>query len=683
MKSKILIFGGTTEGRVLASKLTTLGIEHVVSVATEYGSRIEENSGENNLFVGRKKSEEIEEILKNEEFLTVVDATHPFATDVTRTIKKACSKTGIRYIRLSRNTKTFLDKARKLSGFEDNLIFVTSIEEAVNSLEKEVGNILLMTGSKDILTISNGISDKQRIYARVLPNSESLSKCEEAGVFGKHIIAMQGPFSKQMNEALIMEINAKVILTKESGKAGGFSEKIEAARELGIKVVVIRNPEVLSGEEGYDLDETVEILKNLYGRNQKSIVLAGIGPGNRKYYTNELIEELQKADIIFGAKSVIERLEYPKFSNSKEGAAKIVKTYDAYEILSYLENHTKYVNPVIVYSGDISLCSGAKKALEAFTNAEYEVKKVSGISSLCLFAGKLGIALEDSTVVSSHGRKCNVEGYVRKERKLFVLPSDIGEAREIYKTLEKIYGKGHDNKGINKISFIAGINLGSESEVIRQIGCIEDFENLTGKIILFINNDEAFKKSIIPSIADDNIIRGQVPMTKEEIRALSIAKLHLTKNATLYDIGAGTGSISIEASLLSPSIEVYAIEKKREAVKLLEENRQKFAVSNMHIVEKAAPKAFENLPVPTHAFIGGSSGCLEEIIETLIALNKEIRIVVNCVTLETLTKVLNMADNNTIQILEIVQVNVCRYKKVGKYHMADAVNPVYIIVIKG
>ena len=132
-------------------------------------------------------------------------------------------------------------------------------------------------------------------------------------------------------------------------------------------------------------------MKNLYGRNQKSIVLAGIGPGNRKYYTNELIEELQKADIIFGAKSVIERLEYPKFSNSKEGAAKIVKTYDAYEILSYLENHTKYVNPVIVYSGDISLCSGAKKALEAFTNAEYEVKKVSGISSLCLFIAALTI----------------------------------------------------------------------------------------------------------------------------------------------------------------------------------------------------------------------------------------------------------------------------------------------------
>ncbi len=691
MKDKILIFGGTTEGRELAKCLQNAGILHTVSVATEYGGEILQGAGENDLLVGRKSSKEIVEVIKSGGFSIVVDATHPFATAVTAEIKRACEDMRVTYLRLSRNTGE-TDLGGELTKYVD------SIDDAITELNGISGNKLLLTGSKDLKTIVEGLGNSETVYARVLPNEDSIKKCSEAGLSGKQIIAMQGPFSKEMNKALIMEIDAAIILTKESGKTGGFFEKLKAAEECGIRAVVIRNPESLEvKEDHYELKDIVRKIAELTGISEdvfgckgseaslmstakKKIALAGIGPGNESYLTLECRSALDNADIIFGAESVVARL-------SDRGVTTVPK-YKGEEILEYLRDNSGYENPVVVYSGDISLCSGARSATKVFADNGYEVRRISGMSSVSLFAGKLSLALEDIRIVAAHGRKCNVNGFVNKESQLIILPSSVPHAAEICRGILAAR-EGQAKLSSAEIDIKIGYELGTTNERIFEIKTLDDVrifaETKSGKCLIYVNNRNFSDMPVICGLFDDEIIRGKVPMTKEEIRALSMRRLALTPDAVFYDVGAGTGSISLEAAMTAPGIKVFSIEKKEDAVSLLKENRNRFSVSNMEIVEGVAPDAFANLPVPTHAFIGGSSGNMREIMDVILNKNEYVRIVVNCVTLETFSELMQIIDDlkkkDDGYVADIIQASITRFKKAGSYHLSDALNPVYIASI--
>ncbi len=669
MSGKVLVFGGTTEGRELSEYLRETGIPHVVSVATEYGEEILKDNGENSLLVGRKNADEIADVLRKENFTIVVDSTHPFAVDASAQIKRACEMTGTEYLRLARNTAASCPD-------NDRTVFASSVEEAVAELNKTQGVILLLTGSRDLEKLAGGLTDISRVYARVLPNEDSIHKCTAAGLKGKQIIAMQGPFSKQMNVALIKEVGATVILTKESGETGGFDEKLAAASECQVKAVVIRNPEKQNaGSDIFEFDEVIRYLatifkvdnshdRSLSQQNNKRIVLAGIGPGDERYYTNELVRALEKADILFGADSVLSRV-------NKEDVPK-VPMYQGDKIFSYLEKNRNFTNPVVLFSGDISLCSGAKKAAEIFKGKEYRVDTISGISSVTLFARALGIGLEDVRIVSAHGRECNVTGYAFENENLIILPSGASHAEAICKELRRFADR-----------IVIGYELGSRDEkVFEYDSATEDMSGLAGKCIIYVHNKEAMNSKAVRGLTDDEFIRGRTPMTKEEIRALSIRKLGLTQNAVVYDIGAGTGSVSIEAALLSQDIKIYSIEKNEEAISLLKQNKEKFGISNMEIIKGIAPQALEGLPIPSHVFIGGSGGHIEDIIQIIFEKNKEARIVINCVTAETFSEVMGYIDSHDEVEPDIIQVGVTRFKKVGKYHMADALNPVYIISLQ-
>ena len=176
----------------------------------------------------------------------------------------------------------------------------------------------------------------------------------------------------------------------------------------------------------------------------------------------------------------------------------------------------------------------------------------------------------------------------------------------------------------------------------------------------------------------------KVPMTKQGVRILSLAKLELTENAIVYDIGAGTGSVSVEAARLCPSGCVYAVEQRHEAVELLKSNRVRFHVENMVIIEGNAPDALEPLPAPTHVFIGGSNGCLMEIIRAVKEKNPAAKFVVNAVTLETMTQIGQIPEKfPEYQDMEILQANLTRSRHVGRYHIMNAENPVMIACFGG
>lgn len=230
-----LIFGGTTEGRLLAEKLADR-LPVTVSVATELGA--EELSGIRNITVltGRKDMDAMEALLIG--FDLCIDATHPYAAQASANIRAACEKNGIPLYRLLR--------AESSEACDGRIIQVNSPCAAADFLVKTEGNILLTTGAKELFAFA-GLS-KERLFARVLPTHESLTACETLGLPHKNILALQGPFTRKMNEAMMEQYHIRWLVTKDGGKAGGFAEKLAAAEKAGAGLILIGRPEKENGE---------------------------------------------------------------------------------------------------------------------------------------------------------------------------------------------------------------------------------------------------------------------------------------------------------------------------------------------------------------------------------------------------------------------------------------------------
>lgn len=202
-----------------------------------------------------------------------------------------------------------------------------------------------------------------------------------------------------------------------------------------------------------------------------------------------------------------------------------------------------------------------------------------------------------------------------------------------------------------------------------------------GLYVCCILNPKAEAGIVTPHKKDVDFIRGKVPMTKEEIRQVSICKLQLKSDSVVYDVGSGTGSIAVEMAAMSDEIQVYAIEKKEEAVGLIKENKKKFGLENIEVIMANAPEGLEALPTPTHAFIGGSGGNLKEIVQVLLQKNPDIRIVINAISLETICELKELHILYPDLQQEMVQMQVSRSNIVGAYHLMQAENPVWICTL--
>lgn len=226
---KLVIFGGTTEGRELSHLLAAKGAEVMVCTATAYGREEQGEAAGITVLSGRKTAEEMAALLQGCDLC--VDATHPYAVEATKNIRAACLAAGTPYRRL----------LRRGSGEQPVGTLVDSAAEAAALLAGETGNILVTTGAKEIRAFSG--LDPNRLYPRVLPTHESLTACEAAGIPHRNILAMQGPFSQELNEALIRQFRIGHLVTKDGGEAGGFGEKVRATKRTGIHLLVIRRPE--------------------------------------------------------------------------------------------------------------------------------------------------------------------------------------------------------------------------------------------------------------------------------------------------------------------------------------------------------------------------------------------------------------------------------------------------------
>ena len=650
---KVLIFAGTKEGREITEFLSENGINVYVCVATGYGKDLLPEGENVTVSDERLDSLQMADLIKKEEPGLVIDATHPYAADVTRNVKEACQETGREYIRLIREASDISD---------DDVIYAGSVEDAVSKLEGTSGNILAATGSKELFEYTKLAGYKERVYARVLSLPDVVKACAELGFEGKHLICMQGPFSKEMNIAMLRQYECRYLVSKESGSVGGFTEKYEAAKECGAALVLIGRP---LKEEGLSFSGLKKELCRRFSITPKQkITLAGIGMGNPKGMTREVYEALRDCDLLIGAGRMVE---------SARPGQEIYTEYKPDKIARYIKDHPEYENITIALSGDVGFYSGAKKLLDVLPEG---AEILPGISSMVYFCAKIGTAWEDAVPVSLHGRETNIVSLIRDNKKVFAI---VGNKDGIGQICEKLsfYGMG------DTIVYIGErLSYSSESINCASANAFSGCETDPLSVVLFERRN--FKEPVMTcGIPDEEFIRGNVPMTKEEVREISLSKLRLKKDSVIYDVGAGTGSVSVEMARMASMGKVYAAEKKPEAVELLYKNKEKFACDNLEIREGTAPEILEDLPAPTHAFIGGSSGNLKDIIKLILDKNPKARIVINCITLETVSEALDCLKEFQPEDVDIAQVNTAKSRSAGRYHMMTGQNPVYIISCEG
>ncbi len=246
---RLLVFGGTAEGRELAAKLADLGFAVTVCVATDYGGGLMRGYGNIKLRVGRLAEPEMSAFIAQGAFEAVIDATHPYAAEASANIGRAAEENGVACLRLVRPPAA--------DGGGD-VIYAASAEEAAGLLEGLPGNILLTTGSKDLEAFARLADYRERVWVRVLPRPESLEKCLALGFPPAHVICMQGPFSRELNAAILRQYDIKIMATKDAGAEGGFPEKAAAAAEAGAKLLLIRRP---VHEEGLSLGDMLELFR--------------------------------------------------------------------------------------------------------------------------------------------------------------------------------------------------------------------------------------------------------------------------------------------------------------------------------------------------------------------------------------------------------------------------------------
>lgn len=245
---RVVLFSGTTEGRELSRRLAELGLEVTVSVATPLGQEEQGSAPGVTVRCGRLLPDEMAALLKGAALC--IDATHPYAVEVTKNIQAACEATGTPLRRL----------LRQESATEATWVTVESTEQAAAFLQTTEGNILLTTGAKELPAFAS--LDPTRLYPRVLPTHAALDACETLGIPHKNILALQGPFTREMNKAMLTQYNVKWIVTKDGGKAGGFTDKADAAREKHVPLVLIRRPQ----EDGQTMEEILHELGEEEGK---------------------------------------------------------------------------------------------------------------------------------------------------------------------------------------------------------------------------------------------------------------------------------------------------------------------------------------------------------------------------------------------------------------------------------
>lgn len=415
----------------------------------------------------------------------------------------------------------------------------------------------------------------------------------------------------------------------------------------------------------------------------RKVTIIGAGPGNPDLLSRAALDAIDIADVVIGAHRALAGIDVPPDVVRCE----LVKTAD---IVAALTDAASWQRAVVVMTGDVGLFSGARRLVEALSgDAQVDVRVIPGISSASYLAARLARPWQDWRFASAHGVACDIVIEAERAGELFLVTSGGEDPSRLSGELVQA-GFGDARVTVaERLSYPdERITCATASEITGQT-----FDDLNVMLIDFAGGAGSsagasraassrwpYASSGIP---DELFIRGDVPMTKQEVRAVALAKLRLTATDTVWDVGAGTGSVSIEAALVARAGSVWAVERNAAGVRLIRENADAFGCGNVHAVPGVAPEALAKLPVPDAVFVGGSAGELPSIVKAALEKNSQVRLCVPCVTVETLTEACALFSGSRFKGFEACQVSAARAEAVGSHHLMKAQNPVFLVSARG
>lgn len=389
----------------------------------------------------------------------------------------------------------------------------------------------------------------------------------------------------------------------------------------------------------------------------KEFYLIGAGMGTADMLTTQARDVIQRADTV---------LSTARLADGLLDIRQDIRTVPFAQLSNTAQEQDG--TTVILLSGDTGFYSAAK-ILYPKLAAYGHVQLLPGISSIQAFCAKAGTPYDDAVLLSLHGRSGALLGAASYNRKVIALTGGRNKAHVLCKDLLEA--------GLKHVKVTIGENLGAETECMVS----GTPQQLAGQVfsdlcVMMVENDQPADAS--RPLRDRDFIRGDVPMTKQEVRWLACDLLSVKPTDIVYDIGAGTGSVSMDLARRANRGQVYAVECKPEAQELVEHNRRNTGCYNVTTIKAMAPEGLESLPAPDCVFIGGSRGNMAEIVAAMREKNPKVRLVITAIALETVHMAVAVLEDNGFAV-EISCVNISRAKKVGSYHMMLAQNPVYLI----
>lgn len=319
----------------------------------------------------------------------------------------------------------------------------------------------------------------------------------------------------------------------------------------------------------------------------------------------------------------------------------------------------------VLYSGDTGFYSGARTLLPLLAERGISAELQPGLSSVQVLAARLGRPWQDWILCSAHGTNCDPVAAVCQGKPAFFLTGGPDGPAELCRELTQA--------GLGELPVTVGENLGFEGERVSQMTASQCAEQTFAPLNVLLAGPAPRYPRRAPGIPDGEFLRAEgIPVTKQEVRAAILSKLAVGPEDVCWDIGAGTGAVSVELALQCRA--VWAVEGKPEALALARSNREKFGAWNLRLAEGRAPAVLEDFPAPDAVFVGGSGGKLPEILQAVRQANPKARVCVSAISLETLHAA--MAE---LRDPEITQISVSRSRPAGQFHLLLAQNPVFLI----
>jgi precorrin-6Y C5,15-methyltransferase (decarboxylating) len=399
------------------------------------------------------------------------------------------------------------------------------------------------------------------------------------------------------------------------------------------------------------------------------VTLIGMGPGGSALATRAAEDAIHGADALIGVARLLATVETHKPKYPLVRAEDILNQIDSLRVQS-----AGYV--CVLLTGDAGLYSGAKRLCDLLADTRDEVIVIPGVSSVQAFAAALKEPWQDWRIVSGHGLPCDPVAELMCRQAVCFLTDSIHTPDTLCRALVEA--------GLGGVRAAVGENLSYPSQRVVEGTAFDIAKQSFAPLNLLLCRREAWPDTpAAAGLPDNGFIRGDVPMTKQEVRAAVLSKLAMRESDIVYDVGAGTGSVSVEIALAARRGRVYAVERDQDACELIRRNAEKYHAHNLRLVEGAAPGSLDGLPAPDAAFIGGGNGALLPIMRAILAKNQSARIAATSVTWETVSELLECSKHLPLAQVELTQVAVSKSRAAGSHHILAAQNPVFLFSARG